>query len=124
MRDVALNILAVFFGLTALYLFFFPVVFYENTPGLAAMGPYNLHFIRDVSFAFFVSGAALGYGVRVGLRELAMFGAAWPLLHAFFHLYIWAHRGFPFDVVWASDLTLVVIPGIAAFALAAKITKS
>jgi len=60
-----LYVLAAYFLLTAVYIFFFPQTFYNQTPGLSAMGPFNSHLIRDVSFAFLVSGSALFYGVQI-----------------------------------------------------------
>lgn len=126
MRVVLVYILAFYFLGTAIYIFFWPQVFYANTPGVSAMGPFNLHFIRDVALAFLVSGAGMLYGVRKGLRGVMVIGAAWPFLHAIFHLYIWGKRGFPFDQIWASDLGLVIVPAFLAMFLARtyKVTKS
>ena len=44
------------------YLWFAPHAWYERTPGVAMMGPFNLHFIRDVALAYLASAAALGWG--------------------------------------------------------------
>ena len=119
-RRGLLYTLAAYFTLLALYVFFLPETFYKLTPGLSMMGPYNLHFIRDVSFAFFVSGAALFYGTRHSKKDVLIIGAAWPFLHALFHCYIWAHRGFPFDFIWFSDAMGVIVPGFTVFILAFK----
>ena len=124
MRRTVLYLLGVYFLLTAIYIFFAPQKFYDLTPGLSAMGPFNLHFIRDVSFAFFVSGGALLYGARHHKKDVLIIGAGWPFLHALFHAYIWGHRGFPFDQIWAFDLVAVVLPGLIALGLAFKTTKS
>lgn len=120
LRRGLLYILAVYFTLLALYVFFLPETFYNLTPGLSMMGPYNLHFIRDVSFAFFVSGATLFYGTKHSKRDVLIIGAAWPFLHALFHCYIWAHRGFPFDFIWFSDAMGVIVPGFMVFILALR----
>lgn len=120
MHKIAFYILAIYFLLMAFYIFFMPQTFYDLTPGLSAMGPFNLHFIRDVSFAFLVSGGALFYGARAGKKDILIIGSAWPFLHALFHSYIWMHRGFPFDFIWASDFIGVILPGLIAIVLAIK----
>ncbi|MEO9461211.1 MAG: hypothetical protein ABJ242_00620 [Marinomonas sp.] len=120
MLRLTLFLLAGYFSLSGALIFAFPVQFYEMTPGLAEMGPYNLHFIKDVSFAFLASGAGLFYGSHHQKRDLACLAAAWPFMHALFHLQIWGHRGFPFDLIWLSDFLGVVLPGLLAIALAMK----
>lgn len=120
MRKTVLLFLAIYFLLTAVYIFFFPQKFYDMTPGLSAMGPFNSHFIRDISFVFFVSGAAMFYGARHAKKDVLIIAAAWPFLHALFHGYIWGHRGFPFDQIWVFDLGFVILPGLLAFYLAFK----
>lgn len=114
-------ILAGYFFLTGVYIFFAPQMFYDQTPGVAIMGPFNSHFIRDVSFAFLVSGAALFYGARHLRKDILVIGAGWPFLHALFHAYIWGHRGFPLDKLWAFDLFFVVLPGLIALLLATRL---
>ncbi|MEP2735923.1 MAG: hypothetical protein ABJP34_06460 [Erythrobacter sp.] len=118
MQRLILYILAGYFILTGAFIFVFPVTFYDVTPGLAEMGPYNAHFIRDVSFAFLASGAGLFYGSYHQKRDVALFAAAWPFMHALFHLQVWGHRGFPFDRIWQSDFFGVILPGLATLALA------
>jgi hypothetical protein len=44
---------------TGVYIFAAPEAFYENTPGLSIMGPFSVHFIRDVGLAFLASGPRL-----------------------------------------------------------------
>ena len=106
---------------TGLYVFIAPEAFYQNTPGLSLMGPYNGHFIRDVGLAFLASGGATTYGALRGERRLALGGVAWPFLHALFHLQIWGHRGFPFDAIFAFDVVAVITPAMLATALALRL---
>jgi len=80
MRQTTIYLLGFYFFATAIYIFIFPQTFYDNTPGLAAMGPFNSHFIRDVAFAFFVSGLGLIYGSRRGQRDILIIAASWPFL--------------------------------------------
>jgi len=121
---ILLNVLGLYFLVTGIYILCWPLAFYDNTPGLAAMGPFNLHFIRDVSFAFLVSGAGILYGLKTRQRGAVLIAAAWPFLHALFHAYIWSHRGFPFDFIWFFDLAAVILPGLMALWLAVRMPKN
>ena len=125
MRIFAL-LLSVYFLLTGVYILTMPELFYRLTPGLDLMGPFNMHFIRDVALTFLVSGGAMLWGSIKRNRVALVCGAAWPFLHGLYHCVIWAHRGFPFDLIWATDVTAVIIPGFAALLLAtrAKFTHS
>lgn len=116
-----LYLLAGYFFCTGVFILFQPRTFYETIPGLAAMGPFNFHFLIDVALVFIVCGVGLYYAAKNHLREVAVFAAAWPLLHAFFHAYMWCHRGFPFDMIWLSDFIGVVIPGLLVMYLATRI---
>lgn len=115
-----LYIFGLYFFVTGLYIFFAPETFYRLTPGLSDMGPYNFHFIRDVSFSFLAGGGALAYGAFRQNKPVLIFGAAWPFMHALFHSQIWAHRGFPFDHIWLVDTLAVILPGLIVFWLAIK----
>lgn len=105
---------------TGLYILAAPGAFYDNTPGLALMGPFNPHFVRDVGLAFLASGSAVALGAWRRVWAAAMAGAIWPSLHGLFHIQIWAHRGLPFDEAFAFDLVAVIAPAAAAFVLAAR----
>ncbi|MFN8919211.1 MAG: hypothetical protein ACK5XZ_05060 [Hyphomonadaceae bacterium] len=103
--------------LTGVYIFARPMNFYEVTPGLKLMGPFNMHFISDVGLAFLASGGALTWGASTKTRNIAIAGITWPFLHALFHIQIWGHRGFPFDGIFAFDFALVITPAFLALAL-------
>jgi hypothetical protein len=120
---IALLLIAVSWLLTGLYVLADPQGFYASVPGLAMMGPFNLHFIRDVGLAFVASGAATLWGAWRGVPAVAMAGIAWPLLHAGFHLQIWSHRGFPFDHIFAFDLVGVIAPPLLAALLLWRIAR-
>ncbi len=100
--------------LTGLFIFFMPRVFYESVPGLDLMGPFSIHFIRDVGLAFLASGGAMLWGGWFRNATAAVCGASWPSLHAVFHLQIWGMRGFPFDHIFFFDFFAVIIPAFAA----------
>lgn len=120
MIRLCLAIFAVCFLVTGAYIFLAPETFYRLTPGVSDMGPYNFHFSRDVSLTFLACGGALAYGVWCQNKAVMVFGAAWPFLHALFHLWIWMHRGFPFDQIWLVDTLGVILPGIFALGLTLK----
>jgi hypothetical protein len=112
--------LVVFYLLTGLYIALLPADFYLNAPGAQATGPYNMHFIRDVGFAFLTSSVAIGYGVYSGSKPVMVFGALWLLMHGLFHLALWAIHGMQLDSAAIVDAVVVWIPAIAVFALSLR----
>ena len=104
-------------------IFFAPELFYESIPGLSDMGPFNLHFIRDIGLAFAASGGAVIWGTLKYNKHVAIAGAVWPLLHALFHVQIWGHRGFPFDDIAMFDFVAVIVPAVLMMMLATKIRR-
>ena len=98
--------------------FFAPAYFYETIPGVTLTGPFNMHFIRDAGIAFAVSGAAMAYGAANGARGVAIVGAAWPFLHALFHIQMQIGRGLPMDFVMVFDVFAVILPALIAMMLA------
>lgn len=73
--------LVVYYLITGLYIAILPLVFYETGPGVSDTGPYNMHFLRDVGFAFTVSALGIGYGLKQKLKPLVVFGTAWLAIH-------------------------------------------
>jgi hypothetical protein len=118
MSRIVLLLLASAWVLTGLYAFFMPEAFYNGTPGLKQMGPFNIHFIGDVGLAFLASGGVTMWGAWQRLRGLALGGSSWPFLHALFHVQIWSHRGFAFDHIAAFDFTFVITPALIALIFA------
>lgn len=116
--------LAAFYLLTGLYIAVLPHDFYSNAPGAAATGPYNMHFIRDVGFAFLTSSLALGYGLYREQKPLMLFGALWLLIHGLFHLTLWLVHGMPLDGAALTDAVLVIVPAIAVFTLCLRYRTS
>ena len=82
--------------LTAIYMFVAPQVFYDQTPGVAMMGPFNTHFIRDAGLAFLTSGGAL-------------------------HIWVWSARGCPGDQSALSNLVGIQLPAWLALFAAMKL---
>lgn len=116
-RPVLFLIAALNFG-AALSMWFTPHHWYEAVPGVAMMGPFNLHFIRDIALAFGMSAGAMAYGALKFDRTAALCGAAWPCLHAIFHKWIWIERGMPFDQIALVNLIGIQLPAWLAFAAA------
>ena len=114
---------AVVYVANAFWIFFFPHHFYESIPGLSLMGPFSMHFIRDVGLTFLATGVAIGWGAWKLNRPVAIAGASWHALHGLFHLQIWFKRGIPFDFIAFVDFMLVIIPS-AVVILAAVRLKS
>ena len=109
-----------FYLLTGLYIAVLPHDFYLNAPGAQATGPYNMHFIRDVGFAFLSSSVAIGYGIYSGVKPVMVFGALWLLIHGLFHLTLWIVHGMQLDSAAMIDMVVVSIPAVATFALCAR----
>jgi hypothetical protein len=109
---------------TGVSIFADPHGFYDRTPGLAMMGPYNVHFIRDVGLAFVAAGISAAVGAWRRNRSLAFAGTVWPFLHALFHIQIWSHRGFPFDAIAGFDFVAVMAPAFLAVMLAWRLADN
>lgn len=109
--------LVAFYLFTGLYIAVLPHDFYLNAPGAQATGPYNMHFIRDVGFAFLTSSAAIGYGIYAGIKPVMVFGALWLLIHGLFHLTLWVLHGMQLDSAALIDAVVVSIPAITIFGL-------
>lgn len=118
MTRALLIFLAVSAVLTGCAAFALPLRFYDAVPGLAAMGPFNSHFVKDAGLAYIASGGALGWGALMRNRAVAIAGALWLALHGLFHLFIQLHRGLPFDMVMWFDMLAITAPAFLAMALA------
>ncbi|UYV36998.1 hypothetical protein N4R57_18830 [Rhodobacteraceae bacterium D3-12] len=115
MTKPVLTAVALFNLAMAVFIFLWPMWFYEAVPGVAQTGAFNSHFLRDVALAYLVSGAALWVAAAQGVRALGVFGAAWPVLHALFHIWIWAAmRGAAVDLVALANLFGIQLPAWAA----------
>jgi len=105
----------------ALYMWFAPMTWYQGTPGVSDMGPFNLHFVRDVALTYLVSALVFAYALRKNDKTAAVFGALWPCLHAVFHLWIWSMRGFPFDQIFAVNAFGIQLPAWLALLAGLKL---
>lgn len=108
MPQLILILVGAIYALNALVMWFAPMWWYETVPGITMMGPFNLHFVRDIGLVYLVSGL----GLIVGARQpaVALFACAWPGLHAVYHFAIFVARGMPVDAVSATNLILIQLP--------------
>ena len=115
--------LSAFFMGNALFMGIAPTLWYDTIPGVPDTGAFNSHFIRDVALSFAVSSLALAAGARLGDGRLALFGAAWPCLHALYHIWIWmAHRDTALDMIALTNLVGIQIPAWCALVAAAQLS--
>lgn len=94
---IGLVLVGLFNVLNGLYMLVNPDAWFARVIGDMPMGMMDDHFIRDVGFAYLASGVGLIWGVRAGATAaaFALAGSVWPVLHAFFHLDLWAMHGVP-----------------------------
>lgn len=110
MQTMILWALVAFYLLTGLIISVAPEFFYATGPGVAATGPYNMHFLRDVGFAFTLSALGLAYGLRYEIKPLVLFGASWLVVHGIFHFVLWLLHDQPGSSNALLDVALVVLP--------------
>ena len=118
MRIALLWGLVAFYLLTGLIISIAPHFFYETGPGVADTGPYNMHFLRDVGFAFTVSSLGIAYGLMQRLKPLIIFGTAWLAMHGMFHFVLWTAHAEPTSSAAVLDLAIVVLPALVVSYLA------
>ena len=97
-----------------------PLTWYDTIPGVVDTGPFNSHFIRDIGFAFVLSGIA---SVIAALRphQFALWlaaGSAWPAMHALLHLAEWTTHGMPAAAVATAELLAIQLPVVTGMTLA------
>jgi hypothetical protein len=95
---IGLAVIGLLNVLSGLFMLVLPVDWFHQVIGEhVAMGPMDTHFIRDIGFAFLASGVGMGWGLRRGAAAgaFALAGSVWPMLHALFHLDLWAMHGMP-----------------------------
>jgi hypothetical protein len=99
-----------------------PAAWYQAVPGVGMTGPFNPHFVVDIGLAYCASGLAM-LAPATRLRQaalLAVAGAAWPALHALFHIILLLSHGFPRELgVAFAEAFGVVFLSLLGLALAA-----
>ncbi len=110
---ILLIVIAVGYAINGLYMLVSPYGWYEAVPGVSMLGPYNTHFIRDIGILYGVTAALFVWGARAGRSPALMAAAAWPALHAVYHLQMWAARGFALDLVAFVNVSMIQAPAWA-----------
>ncbi len=88
MRGIVAWILGIGLAVNGLLMPAAPAAWYAAVPGVIDTGPFNAHFVRDISAAYFVAGAALTwFAMKPAARSAAQAGAAFLALHAAIHLW-------------------------------------
>jgi len=116
---IGLIIVGLFNVLNGLFMLTNPDGWYARVIGDMPMGMMDAHFIRDVGFAYLASGVGLVWGIRAGIAAgaFALAGAVWPVLHALFHLDLWAMHGVPQGMALINEGVGVVIASALGAAL-------
>jgi hypothetical protein len=110
-----LYLIALYYTALSVTMWSVPQLWYDLTPGVSMMGPFNSHFIRDAALAYFCAGTVIAWGTFNRNKTATMIGALWPALHGLFHVWIWIGRGVPFDLVAGINLAAIQLPAWLAF---------
>ena len=123
MRQIV-QIIAAIYLLHGLYMLVSPFVWYENTPGVSMLGPYNTHFVRDVGLVYIVTAIGIIWGARPRNANLLLFASVWPALHAIYHAWMWIGRDFALDLVALVNLVGIQIPAWLMLYVAMRMRRS
>lgn len=120
-----LGVIGVLHILNGIFMMVAPQLWYDTIPGVPMTGPFNVHFVRDISMIFMGSGGLFLAAIWRGVPAYAIAGALWPAAHAVYHIQIWVMmRGMPFDDVALVNLTGIQLPAwlglYAAFRLSSE----
>lgn len=117
-------LMAVSHLLTGIVIFVFPHWFYETVPGVAQLGPFNLHFIRDAGLAYAAAGVLLALGWYWRDYLLCMAGGTWVCCHALYHAQMWVARGMPADLVAWVNLLGIQLPAWLPLVMAVALWRT
>lgn len=103
------GVLAAFYAFNGATMIFASRYWYDTTPGVPGTGPYNPHFVVDIGLMYLVSAACLAlWALRPGYgAALPVIAAAWPALHAVFHILGFGHH-MPEGMALVTELAGVV----------------
>ena len=80
-------VLGVFNAGNALYMLAAPRAWFAAAPSAPDTGPFNMHFVYDVGFAFLAGGVAfLAFALRPKLKLVAFGASGFLVFHALLHL--------------------------------------
>lgn len=111
--------LAALLAANGLFMLVSPQAWYDAVPGVAATGPLNFHFVRDIGCAYLVAGIGMAWRAVQPSRgsSAAILGALFLLLHAGVHIGETLLGICGIDTL-LRDVPGVVLPALLAFGLA------
>jgi hypothetical protein len=87
MRRIVAVVLGTGLAANGLVMLAVPAGWYDAVPSVPETGPLNPHFVRDISAAYFVAGAALAwFAIDRLARPAALVAAMFLAVHAVVHL--------------------------------------
>lgn len=117
-------LIAAYYAVNGLLMLISPQVWYNTVPSMPFFGPYNTHFIRDISIIYLVSAGGFAWGLRTQKAGFLLMASAWPALHAIYHLQVWSARGFPVDIILAVNGLGIQAPAWLALWAAIKLEET
>ena len=113
MRRLLASILGLVLGANGLWMIAAPFHWYASIPGVAASGPANAHFIRDIGCAFLVAALALLWFAFEPKRSwpAVLAGGAFLFFHASIH--VWdtiAGREHPHRLL--AEIPTIILPAL------------
>lgn len=111
--------LALYLVLNGLLMILLPSEWFRMVPGVAETGGFNAHFIRDIGFAFLLSGCGMSWRLLdpVRGRAAALFGGGFLALHAGYHLF-GALLSNHHETFMLTELVGIYIPALLALFIA------
>ncbi|MBT8470990.1 MAG: hypothetical protein HKN14_10845 [Marinicaulis sp.] len=119
-----LILIAGIYALNGANMLVMPKFWFDAVPGVSMLGPYNTHFIRDVGLLYLVTAGAFWWAsARPGRMAGLLVAAAWPTVHAVYHLQMWIARGLPFDLIAWVNILVIQAPAWAGIYCAYRLYK-
>ena len=112
--------LTLYLLLNGLLMIILPAEWFQMVPGVSDSGGFNAHFIRDIGFAFVLSGFGISWRLLDPIRgrAAAFFAAGFLILHACYHLLetiLSNHH----DVYLLTEIAGIYLPALIALVTAA-----
>lgn len=119
---IALAVLALFYSVTGIALYFFPEPTFSALP--VYYGVFNLHFIKDAGLAFLSSGVMLCAATinLSGRVNFACCAALFVVLHGLFHVQMLFSGMIPGDFI-AYEFMQVILPALFLLILVAVLVR-
>jgi len=115
---IVCGLLAALYIANGSFMLWDPSTWYVTTPGVLNTGPLNPHFVRDIGFVYLLCGLAYVPALRGQVWPWLAIGAAWPALHAGFHVAEWIAHGPPGGLALMLEIAGVLIPAGSGLLLA------